>query len=69
MDAFLKPMSAAYSRKHWRHRFIEYLRMRPARWVQTRLVRYDVQRRGWRTIRGSPFQSRVGASTRRLNGP
>jgi hypothetical protein len=35
--AFTKPMSFAYSRKHWRHMFSSYLRMRPLELEHTRL--------------------------------
>src|SRR2546423_420959 len=34
-----KPMSWLFSLKHWRQRLRPYLRIRPAGWVQTRLLR------------------------------
>ncbi len=113
-------MSSAYSRKHWRQRLRPYLRIRPVRWVQTRLkagvegarvsrppirvrprsasagsdrrrqpprraaiagahaprciqpaasAQDDEKKCGRRTIRASPCQSCVGASTRRQSEP
>lgn len=37
LHAFWKPMSLAYSRKHWRQMFMPYLRMRPHLLAHTRL--------------------------------
>lgn len=39
LHTLTNPMSAAFSRKHWRQMLSPYFRMSPALWVQTRLYR------------------------------